>query len=114
MQRGEIWMVDIQPRGSAPGHEQIGDRPAIIVQHQTANQSTVVIVPVTKQLEAQRFLGAVGVVQPSPGNGLSLPSIVLTNQVQVCDVRRFRRKCGRLEAAHLSRLETELKALLNL
>jgi mRNA-degrading endonuclease toxin of MazEF toxin-antitoxin module len=114
MQRGEIWMVDIQPRGGAPGHEQTGDRPAVIVQRQTANQSTLVIVPVTKQLAAQKFLGAVGVIQPSPDNGLSLPSIALTNQLQVCDVRRFRRRCGKLEAAHLARLDNELKALLNL
>jgi mRNA-degrading endonuclease toxin of MazEF toxin-antitoxin module len=114
MQRGEIWMVDIQPRGGAQGHEQVGDRPAVIVQHETANQSTLVVVPVTKQLAAQRFLGAVGVVQPTPENGLSLPSIVLTNQLQVCDLKRFRRKCGRLEASHLAKLDSELKALLNL
>jgi mRNA-degrading endonuclease toxin of MazEF toxin-antitoxin module len=114
MQRGEIWMVDIQPPANeSPGREQIGDRPAVILQHNCTNQSTVVIVPVTKQQDRQNDLGAF-LIQPSMENGLQLPSVVLTRQIRAADVRKFRRRVGKLEAANLQRLEREIKNLLNL
>lgn len=114
MQRGEIWMVDVQPpTGEQPGREQIGDRPAVILQQTNANQKTVVIVPITKNQSRQQELGGF-LIQPTAENGLTLPSVVMTNQVRACDVRKFRRLCGKLEPAHLQRLEQELAALLNL
>src|SRR6476646_5172549 len=101
MQRGEIWMVDIQPPANEEvGHEQIGDRPAVIIQRDTANQDTAVIVPITKQMRRQSELGAF-VIQPSITNGLDVLSVVMTKQIRAADVTKFRRKRGKLEAQHL-------------
>jgi len=113
MQRGEIWMVDVPRPDGPPGREQYGDRPAVIVQRNTANQSTLIIVPITSNQNASRFESAF-VVQPSPENGLSLPSVVITNQMRAIDTKRIRRQLGMLSAAHLQQLNEAIKTLLNL
>lgn len=114
MERGEIWMVNVQPPdGETPGREQRGDRPAVIVQRVTANQSTLVIVPITSNLERQRDAGGF-VINPTAANHLDGQSVVMTSQVRACDTRKFRRMRGRLDPADLQRLEREISALLNL
>lgn len=114
MTRGDVVLVELPIPGGQPGHEIFGERPAVVVQYGgIANLSTTVVVPVTKNLKAERVGGAF-VIQPSQTNGLDLPSLALVFQVRAIDKARIRRRIGKLEAEYLKRLDESLKALLNL
>ncbi len=68
MKPGDIHWVEL-PRGS--GHEQVGRRPAIILQDETyaSELPLVIVVPLTGALAAARFAGTLP-VEPDEGNGL--------------------------------------------
>jgi mRNA interferase MazF len=115
MVRGDIVLVDLpRPIGNA-GHEQFGQRPAIIVQNDDATTvlSTVVAVPLTTVTEAVRFFGAFR-IEPNRTNGLSKTSVALVHQVGPIDKRRIGRKIGKVPARDLTNLEEKLRQLLRL
>jgi mRNA interferase MazF len=115
MSRGDIILVELPRPIGAPGHEQFGKRPAIIIQDDEATKtlSTVVIVPLTTTGEAIRFFGAF-TLEPNHTNGLDQKSIVLTHQIGAIDKRRINRKIGGLNAHELAQLEKCLSELLRL
>jgi mRNA interferase MazF len=102
MKRGEIWRVRIPFR---PGHTQAGDRPAVIVQDDQYNVSlpTLLIIPFTSTRAASRFSGT-HLVQPTPGNGLSVPSIALVFQLIALDKRDCVQKLGIIDGPDLDQL----------
>ena len=110
MRRGEIWWARLPPSN---GHEQAGERPAIIVQDDAfiATLPMVLIVPLTGALNAARFPCTL-VIQPDPRNGLLRPSVALVFQMQALDKRRFLRRTGELDAATLSQIWALLDNLL--
>jgi mRNA interferase MazF len=112
MERGDIVRVRL-PLPQSPGREQFGTRPAVIVEGVAlmANQSTVVVVPLTSQQKALRFPGAFS-VQPTAANGLTVPSVMLTNQVRAVDMHRIEAVIGKLDASSLERLAVELRKIL--
>ena len=65
MNVGDLHWVELPARG---GHAQGGRRPAIVAQ-KTATLPTVLIVPLTSQLDALRFPGTV-LVEAGKENGL--------------------------------------------
>lgn len=87
MKRGDVVRVHLPAPQGKPGHEQIGPRPAVIVQAD-ANQSTVVVVPMTSKLKAMAFAGSVR-VEPAKENGLDVPSVAMTQQVRAIDKGRI-------------------------
>jgi len=93
--RGEIWAVDIPAPKGKPGREQLGMRPGIVVQADTADPR----LPTT-------------MVQPSTQNGLDKPTVLLTFQIWALDKNRLIRKLGRLEDDQLKYLENQIRALL--
>jgi mRNA interferase MazF len=113
--RGDIFFVTLlAPRGPL-GHEQIGTRPALVVQADMSGFAlpTTMIVPMTSQLSALRYPHTIR-VDPSPDNGLSVPSVLLTFQLRALDTSRLSRRVGHLEAHYMDQLETELRHLLAL
>ena len=102
MTRGEVWRVRIPP---APGHAQTGDRPAIIVQEVTFNNSlpTTLIVPLTSKLAASRFEGTV-VIQPDQQNGLTAPSVALVFQMRTLDQRNCLKPLGIVDTVTLDQI----------
>ena len=77
--RGEIWQVDWSP---GRGSEQIGRRPALIVQNDAGNRSmrfpnTIVVAVSTKGRDIPFHVR----LEPSPENGLSEVSYVKCEQV---------------------------------
>jgi mRNA interferase MazF len=110
MRRGEIWWVRLPP---SDGHEQAGERPAIILQDDAfiATLPMVLIVPLTGALHAARFPGTL-VIQPDPRNGLLRPSVALVFQMRALDKHRFLRRMGELDAATLSQIWALLDNLL--
>ncbi|MCI0459509.1 MAG: type II toxin-antitoxin system PemK/MazF family toxin [Gemmataceae bacterium] len=105
MQRGEVWKVDIP---FTPGHEQAGERPAVIVQDHpfTTALPTVLIVPFTGAQSAMRFPGTV-LVQPDGQNGLTVPSVALVFQLRVLDQRSCLYRLGVLDPAALDQIFAE-------
>lgn len=68
MKVGEVFWVDLPARG---GHAQMGRRPAIVLQTSEASSvlPTVLLIPMTTQLDALRFPGTL-LVEPDLENGL--------------------------------------------
>jgi mRNA interferase MazF len=113
MQFGDVYAVDLPAVG---GHEQAGQRPAIVVQSGQppySSLATVVVVPFTSQLKAQVFAGTI-LIEPDRSNGLRVASVALVFQIRVIDQRRIGRKIGELTAGHRSLLREELRRLLTL
>ncbi len=110
MKRGEIWWVRLPP---ADGHEQAGERPAIILTEDTyiATLPMVFVVPLTSAMHAARFPGTL-IIQPDSRNGLTRPSVALIFQMRALDKRRLIRRMGELEAATLAQIWTILDSLL--
>jgi mRNA interferase MazF len=115
MARGDIVLVNLpQPIGSA-GHEQVGNRPALIVHDDAtiATLSVIMIIPFTSQLSAQNFPHTI-LVQPSVENGLNYPSVLLVFQLRAIDRNRITTAIGHLEEPLMQRVNEEMKLLLGL
>ncbi len=113
MARSDVIIVDIPAPSDHTGHEQIGFRPAIVVQSDVndSNLPTTLIIPFTSNLQAMRFPHTIR-VNPSTLNGLSAPSVLLDFQLRAIDKSRIGRIVGRLENSYIVKLEDELKRLL--
>jgi mRNA interferase MazF len=110
MGRGEVWFVHF-PRGA--GHVQAGTRPVVVVQNDAANAQlpTALVVPFTSQSSTLRFPGTV-LIRPDQRNGLTLPSVALTFQMQVADHSFFLRHLGVLDPQDLGRVLAALDQLI--
>jgi len=115
MNRGDIVRVQLPRPAGRPGREQFGTRPAVVLQDEKkfANLSTVLIVPLTSNLSAAHFPGAFTVL-PTPTNGLSVESVVLTHQLRVIDRHRIQQVIGQLDDDHLATLESQVRVFLRL
>ncbi len=115
MKRGDVVRVDLPRPAGAPGHEQFGERPAVVIQvnDALAPLSTVVVVPLTSNQRALAFAESFHVT-PSPTNGLEVPSVALTSQVRAIDVKRVARVMGQLGDDDMRQLEASLRRLLGL
>lgn len=114
MKRGDVVRVVLpQPRGT-PGREQFGTRPAIVLQDEPrlASLQTVVIVPLTSTLAAQRFAGSTRVL-PTPQNGLSVESVAMSHQIRAIDRQRVKETLGEISQEDLDSLVQEIRSLLN-
>jgi mRNA interferase MazF len=109
MTRGDIWRVRLP---LTPGHTQGGERPAIIVQDDTryASLPTVLVVPFTSALAAQRFQGTL-LIAPDVRNGLSVPSVALVFQLTAVDRRNCLHRLGELDSKALDQIFTALDRL---
>jgi mRNA-degrading endonuclease toxin of MazEF toxin-antitoxin module len=106
---GEVCWVELVSTG---GHAQKGRRPAIIFQTQKASThvSTVLIVPLTSQLDALRFPGTV-LVEPDADNGLRRASVALVFQLTAIDQRYLRDRVGKVSPILINELFSALDEL---
>ena len=112
MRRGEIWWADLgRPTGSEPGYR----RPVLVVQSDLFNQSTistVIVVPMTKNLS----LGA------APGNvscgkrqtGLPARSVANVTQLTVVNRTRLVEKVGVVPGTLLRHIEEGIQLVLGM
>jgi len=110
--RGEIWWTDFgQPFGSEPGYR----RPALVVQTDPFNQSTiqtVILIPLTKTVE---LASAPGNVLCRPRDtGLPKASVVNVSQLTVVDKRRLLEKAGTLSGRLMKQVEDGMRLVLGL
>jgi mRNA-degrading endonuclease toxin of MazEF toxin-antitoxin module len=99
---GDIYWVEL-PGGA--GRAQAGRRPAIVAQSSSAsaNLPTALVVPLTTQLDALRFVGTF-LVEPHADNGLRRPSVALVFQLTAVDRRIFGARLGRIDERGLEQM----------
>jgi mRNA interferase MazF len=107
MKKGTIWMVDL-PEGQ--GHEQKGQRPAIVVG--SAN-GLVVVIPLTSSTE-RAALSHTEVIEPSRENGLANESVALVFQIKSIDKNRLQRKIGEAAKEDLRKIDMLMADLLGM
>lgn len=112
MNFGDVYWVDLPDRD---GREQRGRRPAVVWQdlEEFSGLPTVLVIPLTSRLTALRFPGTLR-LDPSPENGLAVPSVALVFQIGACDIRRFGDRLGMLSAGEIARITQVAKRLLRL
>lgn len=99
MTPGEVWWVEFPVRG---GHAQAGRRPAIVVQR-VKGLPTVLLIPLTSQLDALRFEGT-ELVEPDAQNALRRPSVALVFQLTAVDRRYLASKIGSVSGVVLAKI----------
>jgi len=108
MARGDVVVLDLPV---SELREQSGRRPAVAVQTDLAGEPMLVVAPITSNLAALRFAFSVR-VEPSPENGLTLPSIVMVFQLRAVDKQRLVRKIGQISKADMARIDAEIWRML--
>ena len=111
MTRGEMWLASLDP---VRGAEQAGTRPVLVLQADPLNAflRTVVIVPLTTNLQWARFPFCVRVLAGE--GGLASDSSVLCHQVRVVDKTRLVRRLGQLSDAALANIEQAIRVTLGM
>jgi mRNA interferase MazF len=110
MKLGDIYLVALPQIG---GREQMGMRPAIIVQEEEYNLPTVLIVPLTTKIKALDFAGTI-LIKPDDRNHLDKESVALAFQLRAIDRKRIYKKIGELEVGQITKLQDLIKDLLGM
>ncbi|MBA2503403.1 MAG: type II toxin-antitoxin system PemK/MazF family toxin [Pyrinomonadaceae bacterium] len=102
MNVGDIHWVELPPRD---GHAQAGRRPAIIVQSDARASSlpTVLLIPLTTQMDALRFPGTV-LIETDALNNLRRASVALVFQLTAVDRRFIVQQLGEVAQATLQQI----------
>jgi mRNA-degrading endonuclease toxin of MazEF toxin-antitoxin module len=103
---GEVFWVELEAQ---TGHAQRGRRPAIILQTSAA-VPTVLVVPLTTQLDALRFPCTV-LIEPDPEIGLRRPSVALIFQLTAIDRRYLIKSAGQVPQRVLEEIFSALDEL---
>jgi len=108
--RGQVWLVDWSP---GRGSEQMGKRPALIIQTDAANTNprypnSIVLAISTKGHPVTSHVQ----IQPSAANGLHETSYVKCEQIITISKERLERSLGNLDFADLERVKHALKQVL--
>ena len=105
--RGEIWMVNFNPGW---GSEQMGIRPALIIQNDTGNQyaATTIVAAITSAIK----IYPVTVYLPVKSVGLSKDSMVNFAQLLTIDKSRLMKRIGVLPAELISRVDGAIRVSL--
>ena len=107
IRRGQIWLVDWSP---GRGSEQLGTRPALIIQTDAANSNprypnTIVLTLSTKGLSVATHVP----IEPDTINGLREKSWVKCEQVLTISKERLRQKWGHLSPVAMTKIEAAVK-----
>lgn len=112
-QRGEIYFLDFK---STRGRTIMDRHPALVVQNNTANRHSgvIIVVPLTTNLKVAQL--PVGVVAEPPDGGLKKRSVVHCGQIHTVDREEFSPGClcGHLSPTTMQEVNKALKISLDL
>lgn len=105
IRQGDIYLADLNP---AKGHAR-GFRPVLVIQNDilNANLNTIVIVPITSNLNAKGKLTTYFL--PKIVSGLNQDSVALLFQIRTIDKERLRKMITRLDRDEFIRIREQLK-----
>jgi mRNA interferase MazF len=104
---GDVWYATLGP---VLGHEQDGDRPALVLSATAINLALTgmaVILPITSRFKDRET--AVPVMPPE--GGLRVPSYILCDQIRAVSLKRLDRRLGRIERSTLDQVHLVIHAL---
>ncbi len=106
--RGEVWLVNFN---LGRGSEQMGVRPALVIQNDTGNiyASTTIVAAITTTIK--EFL--VTVVLPGGEGGLKRRSMVNLAQLLTIDKGRLQKRLGHLSDAVIERVNEAVRVSLD-
>ncbi|MEW5289958.1 type II toxin-antitoxin system PemK/MazF family toxin [Erwinia papayae] len=110
MDRGEIWLVSLEP---IAGHEQSGKRPVLIVSKASFNKLTQlpVVVPVTS---GGNFARAAGFTVSLDGSGTKTAGVIRCDQPRTIDMAaRSGKRLERIPDAVVNEVLARLEAILS-
>jgi mRNA interferase MazF len=114
MKRGEVYWADLNPRS---GSEQQGRRPVIVISHDAFNLTpgwrSIIVVPLSTS-QAQAGRGPSAVTLEAGSGGLTRGSVALCHQVTTLDRTKLSQLIGTLTLAELAKIESGLKAAMDL
>lgn len=115
MDRGEIAFFNLGSPPGGSGHEQSGCRPGIIISSDGSdtNNPMVIIIPLTKHINASRFPHTL-FIPSSSLNGLAYDSVALTFQMRALDKARYVKPLGSLESHLFQKIESQIRDALSL
>ncbi len=108
--KGDIHWVQF----SGIGAQRKGRRPAVVVQNDFINQTsikTTLVCPLTKK---NRGLRTHPCIKPHKRNGLDHPSSIVSEQVNVVNKNQLEKKIGTLSASELHQLNNALGIVFDL
>ena len=106
MKKGDICLLNLS---QGIGHEQYGERPAILVSGLV--NGMILVVPVTSNLKSVRFSHTISIV-PSKKNNLDNDSVALVFQLKAVDSKRVIRHIGQMDSSDSKQIDRILKDLL--
>lgn len=110
MESGEIYFIDFP---MSDGHEQHGDRPAIIVVD-FPNLPIAQVVPLTTRKKAQTYGSLVVKIEPDTTNNLKETSYALLFQTRAIDKKRLKNRKGKLSNDDFTRLLNGIRNMFSL
>ena len=108
--RGEVWLLDLNP---IRGHEQAGQRPALVVSVDLFNHGPAGLATVLPLTGRQRNSKWHLPVRP-PEGGVNTQSFIMTEQVRTVSLERFIRRYGLVTRERMAEIEDRLRILLDL
>jgi len=108
--RGDVWLVNLSP---TRGHEQAGQRPALVVSDDLLNHGPSGLVAVLPVTTTDRGIPLHVALRAGEG-GLSRPSFVLCDQVRTISRERLLRRYGAVAASSMEVVEYRLRIVLGL
>ncbi len=109
--RGDIFLADLQP---VKGHEQGGIRPVLVIQNNTSNEHSpvVIIAAITSKIFTKEF--PTNVFISKKDSNLEKDSTILLNQIRTLDKIRLIKKISSLDFHLMSKVNLALKVSLGL
>jgi mRNA interferase MazF len=108
--RGDIWSVDLD---STRGHEQAGQRPALIISVDLFNQGPadlVVVLPITSKAKGVPLHVRIA----PPEGGVRTPSYVKCEDIRSISKQRLAKYWGRVTAETINEVEDRLAVLMGM
>jgi mRNA interferase MazF len=108
MKKGDVCIINL---AVGVGHEQYGQRPAILISD--TKIGIVIVIPLTSNLEALRFPFTLAIL-PDKQNNLKQKSVALIFHIRAIDKTRVSKVIGKINAQTQKKIDSILKEMLEL
>lgn len=108
MQKGEIWIADLNPN---KGQEQSGQRPVVIISGNAMNGHFDLVIACPLSSKIKNFVGNV-IIEPSESNGLLQKSEILVFHIRSISKDRLSKRLGKIENKEMVLIEANLNKIL--